>query len=123
MAFEKKKKKYIVPVYENQNEEKNDNKNNYNNNDHNSNIIDEDDEDVNEDYYAKKNEEKIKVDGVEYRKSDLENLSKAIMNKCKYTRQKFRSSDSDYSKSGHGKLMFTNGLTVEEFEKKYHIKG
>ncbi len=123
MAFEKKKRKNIIPVYENQNEEKNDNKNDINNNDHKSNIIEEDDEDINEDYYAKKNEEKIKVDGVEYRKNDLENLSKAIMNKCKYTRLKYRSSDSEYSKRGHGKLMFTNGLTIEEFEKKYNIKG
>ena len=71
----------------------------------------------------KKNEEKIKIDGVEYRKNDLENLSKTIMNKCKFTRKKYRSSDSQYSKTGKGKLMFTNRLTVEEFEKKYYIHG
>ena len=130
MAFEKKKRKFFIPVYDNQNEEKNDNKstninnNNTNNdNDIKSNINDEDDEDANEDYYIRKNEEKIKIDGIEYRKNDLENLSKAIMSKCKYTRHKFRDSDSNYSKNGQGKLMFTNGLTVEEFEKKYHIKG
>ena len=77
--------------------------------------------DGNEDYTMKKQEEKIKVNGIEYRKNDLENLSKAIMESCNYTKKKYRDSDNIYSHSGNGKLMFTNGLTVKEFEQKYHI--
>jgi hypothetical protein len=75
-----------------------------------------------EDYNMKKQEERIKVNGIDYKKTDLENLSKAIMESCKVTRKKFRKEDSKYSHSGNGKLMFTNGLTLKEFEKKYHIK-
>jgi hypothetical protein len=74
-----------------------------------------------EDYNMKKQEERIKVNGIDYKKTDLENLSKAIMESCKVTRKKFRKEDSKYSHSGNGKLMFTNGLTLKEFEKKYHI--
>ena len=117
MAFEKKKKRNYIPV---QLESKTEVPKVSNFNDF---MIDDEDNDNMEDFSMKKNEEKIKVDGVEYSKNDLENLSKAIMNKCKFTRKKYRSSDSDYSKTGRGKLMFTNGLTVGEFEKKYHING
>ena len=76
----------------------------------------------NEDYNLKKQVEIIKVNGIDYNKNDFENLSKAIMETCKVTRQKFRKEDSKYSHNGNGKLMFTNGLTLKEFEKKYHIK-
>ena len=74
-----------------------------------------------EDYAMRKQEEKIKVNGIEYKKNDLENLSKAIMESCNYSKKKYRKSDSVYSHSGNGKLMFTNGLTLKEFEKKYHL--
>ena len=117
MAFEKKKKRNYIPV---QLESKTEVPKVSNFNDF---MIDDEDNDNMEDFSMKKNEEKIKVDGVEYSKNDLENLSKAIMNKCKFTRKKYRSSDSNFSKTGRGKLMFTNGLTVGEFEKKYHING
>ena len=122
MAFEKKKKRnYMSLQFESKTEVPK-----LNVNENLNNIIDEDDNDDNdgmEDYTMKKTEEKIKIDGIEYSKNDLENLSKAIMNKCKYTRKKYRSSDSEFSKPGKGKLMFTGGLTIEEFEKKYHIYG
>ncbi len=74
-----------------------------------------------EDYGLRKQEEKIKVNGIEYKKNDLEHLSKAIMESCNVSRKKYRKSDSQYSHTGNGKLMFTNGLTLKEFEKKYHI--
>ena len=117
MAFEKKKKRNYIPI---QIESKTEVPKVSNFNDFNT---DDEDNDTMEDYNMKKTEEKIKIDGIEYSKNDLENLSKAVMNKCKFTRKKYRSSDSDFSKTGRGKLMFTNGLTVSEFEKKYHIHG
>ena len=105
LAFEKKKKKIFSPlINENKKED-----------------LKENEEEDEEDILIKKTEEKYKIDGIEYRKSDLENLSKAIMNKCKFTRKKYRMSDSDFSKSGNGKLMFTNGLTLSQFKKKFHF--
>ena len=106
MAFSNKKKNFPLIETKNKNEE---NLNNSFSND-------------NEDLFVKKPEEKIKINGIEYLKNDLENLSKAIMENCKFTRKKYRIDDSNYSHSGNGKLMFTNGLTLKEFEKKYHIK-
>ena len=106
MAFSNKKKNFPLIETKNKNEE---NLNNFFSND-------------NEDLFVKKPEEKIKINGIEYLKNDLENLSKAIMENCKFTRKKYRIDDSNYSHSGNGKLMFTNGLTLKEFEKKYHIK-
>ena len=92
---------------------------------HNSNLNDKDNDSSSnegyEDYAFKKQEEKIKVNGIEYKKNDLEHLSKAIMESCNVSKKKYRDSDSEYSHSGNGKLMFTNGLTLKEFEKKYHI--
>ena len=39
------------------------------------------------------------------------------MESCNVSKKKYRDSDSEYSHSGNGKLMFTNGLTLKEFEK------
>ncbi len=113
LAFDNKKKKYL-PIIDN-------NKQNNFNKEENDLFNNSFSNDGNEDYTMKKQEEKIKVNGIEYRKNDLENLSKAIMESCNYTKKKYRDSDNIYSHSGNGKLMFTNGLTVKEFEQKYHI--
>ena len=48
-------------------------------------------------------------------------MNKAIIESCKVTRKKLGKEDSRYSHSGNEKLMFINGLTLKEFEKKYHI--
>ena len=113
LAFDNKKKKYL-PIIDN-------NKQNNLNKEENDLFNNSFSNDGNEDYTMKKQEEKIKVNGIEYRKNDLENLSKAIMESCNYTKKKYRESDNKYSHLGNGKLMFTNGLTVKEFEEKYHI--
>ena len=113
LAFDNKKKKYL-PIIDN-------NKQNNFNKEENDLFNNSFSNDGNEDYTMKKQEEKIKVNGIEYRKNDLENLSKAIMESCNYTKKKYRESDNKYSHLGNGKLMFTNGLTVKEFEEKYHI--
>ena len=117
LAFDNTKKKNF-PIIDN-NKKSNSHMEDNNNIDlsNNSNLNEE-----NEDYNLKKQVEIIKVNGIDYNKNDFENLSKAIMETCKVTRQKFRKEDSKYSHNGNGKLMFTNGLTLKEFEKKYHIK-
>ena len=113
LAFDNKKKKYL-PIIDN-------NKQNNLNKEENDLFNNSFSNDGNEDYTMKKQEEKIKVNGIEYRKNDLENLSKAIMESCNYTKKKYIESDNKYTHLGNGKLMFTNGLTVKEFEEKYHI--
>lgn len=71
--------------------------------------------------FQKKVEEKIVIDGIPYNKSDLEHLSTKILEKCKWKHPK--TADEDSFKAGSGKLMFTNGMSILEFEQKYHLKG
>ncbi len=42
----------------------------------------------NDEYFHKKSDEKIIIDGVEYKKNDMGNLSKVIMLKCNFSRKK-----------------------------------
>ena len=83
------------------------------------------------DYYAKingleefqkKSMEKIVIDGVSYNKNDLEHLSTKILEKCKWRAEKNPCIEESF-KAGSGKLMFTNGLSIVDFEKKYNLKG
>jgi hypothetical protein len=88
-------------------------------------------------YYGKesniKEEEKIIMDGVVYYKKDLGKLSTKILEKCKWRQHKYlkknnnnnnnanSNDDNLYYKSGKGKLMFTKGMTISEFEQKYNL--
>ena len=72
--------------------------------------------------FQKKVEEKIVIDGVPYIKSDLEHISTKILEKCKWRHQKIKNDEESF-KAGSGKLMFTNGMSILEFEQKYHLKG
>ena len=89
-------------------------------------------------YYGKesniKEEEKIIMDGVVYYKKDLGKLSTKILEKCNWRHHKYlnknnhsskgnndENMDNLYYKSGKGKLMFTKGMTISEFEQKYNL--
>lgn len=89
-------------------------------------------------YYGKesniKEEEKIIMDGVVYYKKDLGKLSTKILEKCNWRHHKYEKKnnhsskgnnddnmDNLYYKSGKGKLMFTKGMTISEFEQKYNL--
>ena len=64
-----------------------------------------------------KKEENIVIDGKYYKKSSTDKIAKKLLKKCNYNHKKV-----DYKNmEGRGKLMFTNGLTVKEFEIKYGI--
>ena len=46
---------------------------------------------------------------------DLGEISNKILKKFGFIKNIYRKSDASYSKEGNGKLMFTNGLTINEF--------
>ena len=65
-----------------------------------------------------KKEENILIDGKFYRKSDTDKIAEKMLKKCNWSHQKVNYKNME----GRGKLMFTNGLTVKEFEIKYGIR-
>jgi hypothetical protein len=67
------------------------------------------------DYDDLKKEENIVIDGKEYKKSDTHKIADKILKKCHYNENKVK-----YN-SNEGGLMFTNGLTIKEFEAKYGL--
>ena len=58
-------------------------------------------------------EENVIIDGKEFRKTDIDKIAGKILQKCNWNEN-----DVNYN-SNEGGLMFTNGLTVREFEAKY----
>ena len=63
-----------------------------------------------EDY---KKEDNIIIDGKEYKKSETYKIADRVLKKCNYNENKVK-----YN-SNEGGLMFTNGLSINEFEAKY----
>ena len=61
-------------------------------------------------------QDNIIINGKWYNKKDLKGISNAILKKCHYINRHF-----DVEKEGNGKLMFTRGMTVNEFTKKYKL--
>lgn len=62
-----------------------------------------------------KKEENIIIDGKEYKKSETYKIADKILKKCNYNEKTIK------YKPYEGGLMFTNGLTIQEFESKYGI--
>jgi hypothetical protein len=62
-----------------------------------------------------KKEENIKIDGIEFKKSDIDKIAGKLLNKYYWK----ENNTKNKNKSNDGGLMFTNGLTVREFEEKY----
>ena len=56
------------------------------------------------------------INGKYYNKKDLKGISNALLKKCNYISKHF-----DSENAGEGKLMFTRGMTVNEFSKKYGL--
>ncbi len=48
-------------------------------------------------------------------------IANMILNKCNINKEKNENNNKKL-KSGEGKLMFTNGLSIKEFEKKMGLK-
>ena len=64
-----------------------------------------------------KKQENILIDGKYYRKVDTDLIADKLLTKCKWNEKK----NKYKNKFGNGKLMFTSGLTLKEFETKYGI--
>ena len=72
---------------------------------------------TNEVYDEYKKEQNIVIDGEEFKKTELDKIADKVLNKCNWNEKKQK-----YTiRSGNGKLMFTNGLTLKEFEMKYGL--
>jgi hypothetical protein len=83
-------------------------------NDEDSEIIDNMKNDNFEDL---KKEENIIIDGKQYKKSETYKIADKILKKCNWNKNKVKYN----SNFGKGKLMFTNGMTLKEFQEKYGI--
>ena len=64
-----------------------------------------------------KKEENIIIDGKSYNKNDTYKIADKLLKKCNWNSNKVNY-DSNF---GKGKLMFTNGMTLKEFEEKYNL--
>ena len=62
-----------------------------------------------------KKEDNIVIDGKEYKKSEAYKIADKVLKKCNYNENKVK-----YN-SNEGGLMFTNGLTINDFESKYGL--
>jgi hypothetical protein len=64
-----------------------------------------------------KKEENILIDGKYYKKSDTDLIADKLLTKCNWNEKK----NKYHKQFGNGKLMFTGGLTLNEFQTKYGI--
>ena len=69
-----------------------------------------------EDIKDLKKEENIIIDGKEYKKSEIDLIANKLLKKCNWNENKV-----NYKLNEKGGLMFTNGLTIKEFEEKYGL--
>ena len=64
-----------------------------------------------------KREENVIIDGKQFKKSETYKIADKILKKCNWNKNKVNYNGY----FGKGKLMFTNGMTLKEFEEKYGI--
>ena len=70
---------------------------------------------IKNEYEDLKKEENIIIDGKEYKKINIYEIADKVLQKCHYNGNKVK------YKRNEGGLMFTNGLSVKEFENKYYL--
>ena len=71
----------------------------------------------NETYEEFKKDENVIIDGQEFKKTDTDKIAVKVLKKCNWN-ETFKKYNTNIDK---GKLMFTGGLTLNQFEKKYGI--
>ena len=67
------------------------------------------------DYEDLNKEENIIINGMQFKKTETDKIADQLLKKCNWNEKTFKYKPYD------GKLMFTNGLTVKEFEAKYGL--
>lgn len=70
--------------------------------------------------FNKNTDEKIYINNVEYNRNNLNDISKKILEVCKYNNTKSKYANESL-KTGAGKLMITNGKSIIDFSKKYNL--
>lgn len=65
-------------------------------------------------------DEKIFIDNQEFLRTNLNEISKKVLEKCNYSQLKNKNS-KDSLRIGQGKAMITNGMTIAEFSKRYKL--
>ena len=71
----------------------------------------------NETYEELKKEENVIIDGEEFKKTETDKIAEKVLEKCNWNGA-FKKYNTKFDK---GKLMFTGGLTLNQFERKYGI--
>ncbi len=71
----------------------------------------------NETYEEFKKDENVVIDGQEFKKTETDKIAVKVLKKCNWN-ETFKKYNTNIDK---GKLMFTGGLTLNQFEKKYGI--
>ena len=71
----------------------------------------------NETYEEFKKDENVVIDGQEFKKTETDKIAVKVLKKCNWN-ETFKKYNTTIDK---GKLMFTGGLTLNQFEKKYGI--
>lgn len=70
---------------------------------------------------VKKEEEKVVIDSEAINKNELNTIALKVLKKCNYFHKK-SPNNSNSLKSGRGKTMITNGMSIVDFETKYRLK-
>ena len=65
-------------------------------------------------------DEKIYFDGEMFYKSQVDKISKKVLEKCNFISKKSNNNNKKL-KAGTGKLMFTNGMSLDDFSTKYKL--
>jgi hypothetical protein len=71
---------------------------------------------------VKVDEEKVTIAGETYLKSQIDVISKKVLQKCNFTRDKSKCNNVQL-KCGAGKLASTAGMTINEFSRKYKLNN
>jgi hypothetical protein len=70
--------------------------------------------------FKKQDEDKIKINGEEFSKAQINVISKKVLENCHYLHKKNKN-NMTYLKSGNGKLSQTSGMTLNDFISKYNL--
>lgn len=68
----------------------------------------------------KKDDDRIKIGNETYLRSQVDLISKNVLKKCNYLKDKNPNSNGKL-KAGSGKLMITNGMSINDFTQKFHV--
>ena len=73
-----------------------------------------------EDFQEDKKSDFVVIDGKVFKKNDMKKITDEIFKKCNYLNSKSEFNEGSLVKH-KGKLMFTSGLTVDDFSSKYNL--